>query len=102
MSAVHSQELLRSWHRCWGGIGARGDDAGLFDQLIARHSEPHRAYHTVQHLGECIALFESSADLAQHPAEVEMGLWFHDAIYEVRAHDNEARSAAWAQAALRD
>jgi predicted metal-dependent HD superfamily phosphohydrolase len=42
------------------------------------------------------------ADLAQHPGAVAIALWFHDAIYIPQARDNEARSAAWAGAALRD
>jgi predicted metal-dependent HD superfamily phosphohydrolase len=46
-------------------------------------------------LGECIDLFERVGALAAHPAEVEVGLWFHDAVYDVQRSDNEARSADW-------
>jgi len=57
-------------------------------------------YHTLQHLEECLALFDELRDQAQHPLEVELALWFHDAVYDLRAHDNEACSARWAEAAL--
>jgi predicted metal-dependent HD superfamily phosphohydrolase len=86
----------------WCSLTAGRENERLFDELTARYSEPHRKYHTLQHLDECIALFESAAELAQHPAEVEAALWFHDAVYEVRGHDNEARSATWAKRALLD
>jgi predicted metal-dependent HD superfamily phosphohydrolase len=64
------------------------------------YTEPHRKYHTLQHLSECIGYFESSRGLAVHPEEVEMALWFHDAIYDVPGNQNEARSADWAVEAL--
>jgi predicted metal-dependent HD superfamily phosphohydrolase len=71
-------------------------ERSLYDTLVARYSEPHRRYHTLQHLAECFAAFDEIADLAEHPADVELALWFHDAIYDTRRSDNEERSAAWA------
>lgn len=98
--ATSMLQFLESWSRCWKDLGAAGDGEDLRTALLAAYGEPQRRYHTVQHLGECLALFEPVRALAVHPAEVEAGLWFHDAIYDVRDSDNEARSAAWARAAL--
>ena len=94
--------LHHSWQRAWAGIGARTDGQGTYEQLLARYSEPHRHYHTLQHLGECLAMFDSVRGLPEHPDEVELALWFHDAIYDTHRPDNEERSADWARAALRE
>ena len=92
--------LSESWQRAWAATGARGNGQALADELVARYSEPQRKYHSLQHLSECLSAFEAVRGLATHPAEVELALWFHDAIYDVHRHDNEARSAKWARAAL--
>jgi predicted metal-dependent HD superfamily phosphohydrolase len=88
---------LSSWRRLWGELGAREINGGLFNQLVAAYSEQHRHYHTLQHLRECLANFDAAGSLARHPAEVELALWFHDAVYEPQRDDNEERSADWAQ-----
>jgi predicted metal-dependent HD superfamily phosphohydrolase len=85
-----------SWQRLWQELGAHTVNGGLMNQLVAAYSEPQRHYHTLQHLRECLAHFDAAASLARHPAEVELALWFHDAVYEPRQHDNEERSAEWA------
>ncbi|QJR13328.1 HD domain-containing protein [Usitatibacter palustris] len=98
---MSATELFQtSWIRAWRGLDARGDGDALRDAVLARYAEPHRKYHTLQHLEECLALFESVGSAAERPAEVEMALWFHDAIYDLKSSDNEAKSAAWAHQAL--
>jgi predicted metal-dependent HD superfamily phosphohydrolase len=61
--------------------------------LRAHYSEAHRAYHNAEHISACLRLLDAHAGLAQHPAEVECALWFHDVIYDTHAQDNEDKSA---------
>ena len=88
------------WLQAWAGAGVQAP-AGLLEQLCTRYAEPHRHYHSLQHLDECLALLAAHHDVAERPAEVALALWFHDAVYDVHAGDNEARSADWAWDALR-
>ncbi|WP_418132605.1 N-methyl-D-aspartate receptor NMDAR2C subunit [Variovorax sp. 375MFSha3.1] len=94
------EALLANWNGAWQALGVASPDDALCDELQRRYAESQRHYHTMQHLGECLAWFEREKALAEHPGEVALALWFHDAIYDVHAHDNEARSADWARQAL--
>jgi predicted metal-dependent HD superfamily phosphohydrolase len=94
------QALAQSWRRAWSGLRLAGEGADTYRQLLAAYSQPHRKYHTLQHLSECLVALESVIAMVPHPAEVEIALWFHDAIYDTKRSDNEHRSAEWANAAL--
>jgi predicted metal-dependent HD superfamily phosphohydrolase len=89
---------ISRWNRLWSTLGAAHADETLFCDIIAKYSEPHRKYHTLRHLEECLRHLDEVQHLASRPAEIELALWFHDAIYDVRRQDNEARSAEWARA----
>ena len=91
--------LSRSWQRACATLDLRAPD-GLMQRLLTAWAEPQRHYHTTQHLCECLALLEPALDLATHPGEVELALWFHDAVYDPKGKDNEARSADWATQSL--
>jgi predicted metal-dependent HD superfamily phosphohydrolase len=93
-------EFAKSWNRAWLDLGGTNSDQNLFQSIYSHYAEPTRQYHTLQHLGECLDLLESVMDLATHPAEIEMSLWFHDAIYNTASQDNEAQSALWARVEL--
>ena len=91
---------LARWGAVWAELGLAGDPE-LHADLRLRYSEPRRAYHTLHHLMECLELFGETRHLARRPTEVELALWFHDAIYDPKRHDNEVRSAEWARRELR-
>jgi predicted metal-dependent HD superfamily phosphohydrolase len=89
------------WGRTWSELGAVAPP-GALDALLARYAEPHRAYHTRRHLDECFAQLDPVRAHCERPGEVELALWYHDAIYEPREPRNEERSAEWAEAVLRE
>jgi predicted metal-dependent HD superfamily phosphohydrolase len=71
-----------------------------FAALAAAYDEPHRAYHTAAHIAACLAEFDAVQRSCDAPGQVEAALWYHDAIYDTHALDNEARSADWARSVL--
>jgi predicted metal-dependent HD superfamily phosphohydrolase len=92
--------LLARWQMLWRQLGASHADESLFRKLGECYAEPHRRYHTMQHLEECFAHLDNVRSFATRPSEVELALWFHDAIYDTSRTDNEARSAEWARVSV--
>lgn len=69
-----------------------------FDRLVETYSEPHRHYHTLEHVGEVLRVV---GRLKGGPA-VQLAVWFHDAVYDPKAKDsnNERMSADLAEREL--
>lgn len=96
---MRSQAIEVRLRRCLPDVDAAALKP-LAEALLSAWSEPQRAYHTPQHLQECLAGFDTVCEALQWPAAVELALIFHDAVYEPQRHDNEQRSADWAVSAL--
>lgn len=92
--------LEARWRLLWQQLGAEVPPEGVYQKLIDAWSESHRRYHTLEHLTECLALFDEVLPLAHAPALVELAIWFHDAVYVPGAENNELRSAYLAERAL--
>ena len=76
--------------------------AALLQEVAAAYATPGRAYHTIDHVHEVLErCAEVARDLGwRNPTEVFLAVLFHDAVYDPRRKDNEARSADLARAAI--
>jgi len=69
-------------------------------ELVDAYGQKHRHYHTGAHIAACLQHLDACASALDQPREVELALWFHDAIYNPLSSKNEQKSADWAQAFL--
>jgi predicted metal-dependent HD superfamily phosphohydrolase len=83
------------WSQACADVGVVPDESH-YRRVRRAWQSMGRHYHTLSHLDSCLREFDSVRDLAVRPAEVELALWFHDAVYRSWRHDNEAQSAALA------
>ncbi len=61
--------------------------------LRARYAEPHRAYHTQAHVDAMLMGLRGLGSAVVQADMVELAIWYHDAVYDPAAVDNERRSA---------
>lgn len=90
------------WSQLWHTATNAAPPSDFYARLVAMYSEPHRHYHTLLHIEDCLGEFDRAKQLATDPAAVELAIWFHDAVYDPRAADNEERSAELAKDWLGD
>jgi predicted metal-dependent HD superfamily phosphohydrolase len=90
-------------HTAWtAAIGHDPRCLSTFDDVVGRHREPHRRYHGVRHIVWVVRHVDELAaevPLLDHDAVIA-AVFFHDAVYDPAASDNEAASAALAERAL--
>lgn len=83
--------LLLGWQATLGRLGAGRHPllAVTAEGLLARWHEPHRHYHDVTHLDTVLSTVDAlgGSDVAR------LAAWYHDAVYQPAAADNEERSA---------
>lgn len=89
------------WRRLWRRLGPSWDYEAELETLDRRYREEHRFYHTWSHIRRCLAGLDRSRRLASDPDALELALWYHDAVYDPKAPDNEMRSALLAVKAAR-
>lgn len=83
----HPIPFLKTCHRA--GVDELAA-ATAWEKLSSGYSETHRHYHNLAHLDRMLSRMDR---VAPENDAMELAIWFHDAIYDPLARDNEARSA---------
>jgi predicted metal-dependent HD superfamily phosphohydrolase len=94
---MSTSDLRNTWLALWGRLGVNGDPFPVYEDLLSRYAEPERAYHNLSHIEQCLTEFGEFSEPASNRDAIEFALWFHDAVYDTRAKDNEERSASLAR-----
>lgn len=81
--------------------GEPGAVAAAYADVERRHREPHRRYHTLDHVGAVVAWVDRWADTVPDPDAVVLAAFLHDVVYDPRSATNEADSARTAATCCR-
>jgi predicted metal-dependent HD superfamily phosphohydrolase len=91
---MNAHELVSD---AWRDLVRRhGSDAVLaestLEELVRAYAEPHRHYHTLDHIADLLRLLETHGGVSDADA-VKLAILFHDAVYDPVRQHNEAASA---------
>ncbi|MBL4671768.1 MAG: hypothetical protein JKX81_05870 [Arenicella sp.] len=86
---------LQRWKNLMQNLGIPSNES-TYEALLKAYSEKHRRYHTGEHIEAILRHLDSAVDLANDIYEIEVALWFHDAVYKQFSAKNELDSAIWA------
>ncbi|MDP3490674.1 MAG: phosphohydrolase [Phenylobacterium sp.] len=86
---------------CWLDSGPPSPGDGLAGETKARlraaYAEPHRRYHDMTHIADCLAELAAIEGLDEaRRLRLAYAIWWHDVVYDPTRSDNEAASAAQA------
>ncbi|GAY15941.1 metal-dependent phosphohydrolase [Mycobacterium sp. shizuoka-1] len=89
------QDLVKAWATLLSRHTSNPAAPAVGRDLIASWAEPHRRYHSVDHLRDILARVEELAGFADDPDAVRLAAWYHDAVYAGLPddEDNSARRA---------
>ena len=85
--------LKSRWSNLWKRLGVNEDKTEEYKELVALYGEDTRSYHNLVHIVHTLRELDSVGHLVDNKDMLELALWYHDAIYDTRAKNNEEKSA---------
>ncbi len=83
------------WDSLMKSIGNPDWSEKTFAELVTRYSEPHRHHHNLEHIVSMLDELEliSTLFVFEDQTAMKLAVWYHDAIYDPKAKNNEEQSA---------
>ena len=104
--AVYNQFLIKfnglqkRWFSLLHRAGVTENQDKGYNELIHFYAEKQRAYHNLVHLAHTLREFDAVVDSIKNPEQLEFALYYHDAVYNPHANDNEEKSSELAERQL--
>lgn len=93
-----NDDLYELWDKTCKELSVSdGGKQSMWHQLVARYTETHRRYHTLNHLEAMCRTLHEFEERLESPSAVYTAAFFHDAIYDSSSKTNEADSARLAK-----
>jgi len=87
-------QVSNAWRdlaRRHGRAGPAAED--VLDQIMRGYAEPHRHYHTIEHIASLLRLLDEHGHKVIDRDAMVLAILFHDIVYDPARHDNEEASA---------
>lgn len=101
MVKINSQLFAKWWQLLLSFPVEQTTAEEAFSQLVAAYSAPGRYYHTLEHIYHVLSTIETLQNQVQDLPAIQLAAWFHDAVYNTQAQDNEQQSANYAAEVLK-
>ncbi|MCI5108233.1 MAG: pantetheine-phosphate adenylyltransferase [Candidatus Pacebacteria bacterium] len=88
----------RHWGSLMSSFGYLKGSEAVLDILLGRYTETHRHYHNLEHV---VSMLDELGTLNDPDKALSLAIWFHDAVYDPKAKDNEEQSAKLAKSLLK-
>jgi pantetheine-phosphate adenylyltransferase len=97
---VNFKGLQKRWDDMWERIGMGENREDDYNELVSLYGDSHRVYHNLVHVFHALREMQEAINLIESPGQVELAIWYHDAIYNPGKTDNEEKSAELARQRL--
>ena len=72
--------LKRRWNKLWRRNNFSIDPEVISNLIYKNYNEPNRKYHNMNHIEQCLKMFDKISHYLSYPDDLEIAIWFHDII----------------------
>ena len=92
---MSDSDLRERFADLWVRLGGHGDVTPRLDSVLRSWQEPHRRYHGLDHLRDCLVRLDESPATGMERDLAEAALWYHDVIYRPGRRTTRRAAPSW-------